>query len=147
MPLHIGFCNLGKGLVERLMGYTYWNVFVTLPRNQPWEGSTKRWLKRCDRYKNRPICGQRQTIAELLEAEQRELLSLLKQRFEAARVKILRADYFSTIGVDGNRYFVPVEYTGRNVTVKQLSAWKFFPGRKDRLLRTLLRQRADHMLP
>lgn len=142
------FLQSGKGTRRTADGiHVLERLRDPFPGINPGKGSTKRWLKRCDRYKNRPICGQRQTIAELLEAEQRELLSLLKQRFEAARVKILRADYFSTIGVDGNRYFVPVEYTGRNVTVKQLSAWKFFPGRKDRLLRTLLRQRADHMLP
>ncbi|WP_323721735.1 Mu transposase domain-containing protein [Acetomicrobium sp.] len=47
---------------------------------------------------------------------------------------------------DGNRYSVPVEYAGRNVTVK-LSAWKFFQGREDRLLRTSLRQGGDHMHP
>ena len=37
MPSHIGFCNLGKGLVEGLMGYAHWNVFVPLPRVDSWE--------------------------------------------------------------------------------------------------------------
>jgi hypothetical protein len=63
------------------------------------------------------------SVAELFEAERRQLLPLPAVPYEAALVKTLKVDHFSTIGIDGNRYSIPVGHAGHHVTVK-LSAFR-----------------------
>jgi transposase len=121
------FCNLGKGnekgLVEGLVGYARRNVFVPLPWVDCWAELNIPLAERCDRYKERHIRGMDLSVAELFEAERRQLLPLPAVPYEAALVKTLKVDHFSTIGIDGNRYSVPVGHTGHHVTAK-LSAFR-----------------------
>ncbi len=121
------FCTLGKGnekgLVEGLVGYARRNVFVPLPWVDCWAELNIPLAERCDRYKERHIRGMDLSVAELFEAERRQLLPLPAVPYEAALVKTLKVDHFSTRGIDGNRYSVPVGHAGRHVTAK-LSAFR-----------------------
>jgi transposase len=121
------FCNIGKGnekgLVEGLVGYARRNVFVPLPRVDCWAELNISLAERCDKYKERYIRGMDLSVAELFEAERKQLLPLPAVPYEAALVKTLKVDHFSTIGIDGNRYSIPVEHVGHHVTVK-LSAFR-----------------------
>jgi len=130
------FCNIGKGnekgLVEGLVGYARRNVFVPLPWVDCWAELNIPLAERCDRYKKRHIRGMNLSVAELFEAERKQLLPLPAVPYEAALVKTLKVDHFSTIGIDGNRYSLPVEHAGRHVTAK-LSAFRleaFYRGKK-----------------
>jgi transposase len=99
------FCNIGKGnekgLVEGLVGYARRNVFVPLPRVDRWAELNIPLAERCDRYKERYLRGMDLSVAELFEAERRQLLPLPAVPYEAALVKTLKVDHFSTIGIDG----------------------------------------------
>ena len=128
------FCNPGKGnekgLVEGLVGYARRSVFVPVPRVDTWDEVNESLARQCTEYSGRRIRGQKHNVAELFEFERKEPLPLPGRSFETARTKTLKADHFSTIGIDGNRYSVPVRYAGRHVTAK-LSAFRlevFFRG-------------------
>ncbi|MFP4482817.1 MAG: IS21 family transposase [Thermovirgaceae bacterium] len=120
------FCNIGKGnekgLVEGLVGYARRTVFVPVPHVDTWNEVNESLAEHCDIYKKRRIRGQKTSVAELFEAEQETLLPLPRRIFETAKVKKVKVDHFSTVGIDGNRYSVPVRHAGRHVTVK-LSAF------------------------
>ena len=130
------FCTIGKGnekgLVEGLVGYARRNVFVPVPWVDCWAGLNIPLAERCNRYKERHIRGMNLSVAELFEAERKLLLPLPAVPYEAALVKTLKVDHFSTIGIDGNRYSLPVEHAGRHVTAK-LSAFRleaFYRGKR-----------------
>ena len=115
-----------------MVGYARRNVFVPLPLVDCWAELNIPLAERCDRYKERHIRGMNLSVAELFEAERKQLLPLPAVPYEAALVKTLKVDHFSTIGIDGNRYSLPVEHAGRHVTAK-LSAFRleaFYRGKK-----------------
>ena len=106
-----------------MVGYARRAVFVPMPQVDCWEELNASLAERCDRYKKRHIRGMDLSVAELFEAERKLLLPLPVMPYEAVLVKTLKVDHFSTIGIDGNRYSVPVEHAGRHVTAK-LSAFR-----------------------
>ena len=82
-----------------MVGYARRAVFVPMPWVDCWEELNASLAERCDRYKKRHIRGMDLSVAELFEAERKLLLPLPVMPYEAALVKTLKVDHFSTIGI------------------------------------------------
>ncbi|NLW55205.1 MAG: hypothetical protein GX050_01055 [Firmicutes bacterium] len=116
------FCNPGevheKGLVENLVGYIRRNVFVPVLRVESWDELNRLLSNHCLKYLNHRIPGRSQTVGEALEVEKKSLLPLPAYRFDYARQILAPVDYYATVKFGRNRYSVPVELAGKQVTVK-----------------------------
>jgi transposase len=116
------FCNPGeaheKGLVENLVGYLRRNVFVPVPRVESWEELNRLLLDHCLKYLEHRIPGRSQTVGEALAVEKKSLLPLPAYRFDYAKQILATVDYYATVKFGRNRYSVPVELAGKQVTVK-----------------------------
>lgn len=116
------FCNPGeaheKGLVENLVGYIRRNVMVPIPHVQSWQELNRLLLDRCLKYLNHQIPGRSQTAGAMFEVEKKSFLPLPGYRFDYARQITAMVDYYATVKFGRNRYSVPVELAGKQVTVK-----------------------------
>lgn len=64
------------------------------------------------------IPGRSQTVGEALAVEKKSLLPLPAYRFDYAKQILATVDYYATVKFGRNRYSVPVELAGKQVTVK-----------------------------
>jgi transposase len=72
----------------------------------------------CLAYQAHKIRGRSKTVGEYFAIERDKLIPLPMQRMEPIRQTIARCNTFSTVCFDTNRYSVPIEYVGKEVTVK-----------------------------
>jgi len=116
------FCNPGKanekGLVEGLVRWFRQNILVPIPRVDSYEELNQLFLERCLAYQAHKIRGRSKTVGEYFAIERDKLIPLPLQRMEPIRQTIARCNTFSTVCFDTNRYSVPIEYVGKEVTVK-----------------------------
>jgi transposase len=125
------FCNPGqaheKGLVEGLIRWFRQNILVPIPRVNTYEELNQLFLERCLAYQAHKIRGRGLTVGEHFAIERDKLMPLPLRRMEPIRQVIARCNTFSTVRFDTNRYSVPVEYVGKEVTVKagvfEVSLW------------------------
>lgn len=122
------FCNPGegheKGLVENLVGYIRRNVLVPIPEVASWEELNQLLLKRCQRYREEHhIRGREMPVHDSYAIEKAALTPLPIRPYEAVKLAEPKVDYFSTTPFDGNRYSVPVKWSGQTVTVKASAFW------------------------
>ena len=118
------FCNPAsgneKGLVEGLVGYMRRNVCVPIPKANNIGDLNQMLLQKCERYLQHQIRGKAASVGEMLAEEQQALYPLPRYAFEPAKRALVRVDRFSTIRFETNNYSVPVDYCGKDVTVKAL---------------------------
>ena len=116
------FCIPGKafvkGLVEGLVRWFRLNILVPIPRVDSYEELSQIFLERCLAYLAHKIRGSSKTVGEYIAIERDKLTPLPLQRMEPIRQAIARSNTFSTVCFDTNRYSVPIEYAGKEVTVK-----------------------------
>jgi hypothetical protein len=116
------FCNPGKGnekgLVENLVGWVQKNLFVPMIKADSYREINEGLIKRCLAYQNHTIRGRSRTVGEMFEIEKSKLTALPKRDMEPIRQVLAKANHFSTVAFDGNRYSVPVKYIGSDITVK-----------------------------
>ncbi len=116
------FCNPGQGneksLVESLVGWARRNILVPVPRVDSFEELNQLLRERCLAYQEHTIQGRSKTIGEYLEVERGKLTSLPLRHMEPISQAIAKCNTFSTVRFDTNRYSVPVEYVGKDITVK-----------------------------
>lgn len=81
----------------------------------------------CLAYQKHTIRGRSKTIGEYFEVERDKLTPLPLRAMEPVRQVIASCNPFATVRFDTNRYSVPVEYVGKDVTVKasvfEISLW------------------------
>jgi len=123
---HYGFsiapCNVGKanekGRVENAVGYVKKNFLsgLDIPDFAAIHPAARHWL---DTIANVRIHGEtRQKPLALFEKERACLSALPANRFDIGTVCQLRASSQFRITIDTNRYSVPAEYAGVNLTLK-----------------------------
>lgn len=116
------FCNIGagheKGLVEGLVGWVRRNILVPIPRVDAMEQLNKEIESRCLKYRQHKIAGRVQTVGEMAKHTRLSLAQLPKYRFDPSKSITARVDSFSTVKFDYNYYSVPVEYAGKEVSIK-----------------------------
>jgi transposase len=128
---HSAFCNPGKGnekgLVEGLVGWSRRNILVPVPHVDSFEELNQLLRQRCLVYQRHTIRGRSKTVGEYFEIERDKLTPLPLRRMEPIRQVIATCNAFSTIRFETNRYSVPVEYVGKDLTVKasvfEVSLW------------------------
>lgn len=116
------FCNPGqgneKGLVESLVGWARRNILVPVPRVDSFEELNHLLRERCLAYQKHTIQGRSKTIGDYFEMEKDKLTSLPLRHMEPISQVVAKCNPFSTVRFDTNRYSVPVEYVGKDITVK-----------------------------
>lgn len=121
------FCNPAsgneKGLVEGLVGYIRRNVCVPIPKAETLEQLNEMLLDKCRKYLKHQIRGKESNVGTLLQQDQLHLYPLPGYAFDPCKRAVGRVDRFSTVRYDTNNYSVPVEYCGREVSVKAGPEW------------------------
>ncbi|MCW2279524.1 IS21 family transposase [Heliophilum fasciatum] len=116
------FCNPAKGNekggVEGLARYVKWHLFTPVP-DFPSIDALNAWLEeRCRLLNSRPRGKEKVSFMERFETERDALLALSSHTFDCCARKEVKVNRFCLVQFDRNQYSVPVEYTGRVVTVK-----------------------------
>ncbi len=155
---HAAFCNPGqgneKGLVEGLVGWARRNILVPVPHVDSYEELNRLLRKRCLAYQTHTIRGRSKTIGEYFKIERDKLTPLPLRRMEPITQVVASCNSFSTVRFETNRYSVPVEYVGKDVTVKagvfEISLW--YRGQQiakhDRIYeRESVKYKLEHYLP
>ena len=110
--------SLPKGAKGRLVRWFRQNILVPVPRVDTYEELNQLFVERGLAYQAHKIRGRSKTVAEYFAIERDKLIPRPLQRMEPIRQAIVRCNTFSTICFDTNRYPVPIEYVGKEVTVK-----------------------------
>jgi transposase len=123
---HYGFkiraCGVGKGnekgRVENAVGYVKKNFLAGLDINDfsAVNPAAKTWLRE---IANVRIHGttHKQPV-ELFATEKPSLRALAAMPYDAATIRMVRANNRFRVALDGNRYSVPSEYAGSQLTLK-----------------------------
>jgi transposase len=116
------FCTSGqgheKGGVEGMVGFVRRNYMVPLPEAESLEELNEKLLDSCRHYGSHTISGREQSVDVLFDQERQSLLSLPRTPFSNIQVHTGKADKYSTVIVDKNRYSVPSRYAGYPVKVQ-----------------------------
>lgn len=115
------FCNPGqgheKGGVEGIVGYARRNYMVPVPKAENLADLNDRFLRQCLAYGDHRMPGREQTVNELYEEEEKHLITLPEVAFSNILTPSGKADKYSTVIIDNNRYSVPTEYVYFQVKV------------------------------
>lgn len=116
------FCNIAsgheKGLVEGLVGWIRRNVLVPIPRVETIDELNQILVERCLKYRTHQISRRAFTVGQMADAERRAFIPLPKYRFDTSRGTTYKVDTFSTVKFDYNYYSVPVNYVGKDISIK-----------------------------
>ncbi len=83
---------------------------VPVPQANSLEDLNRMLLQECLRYGNHRISGKENTVNEMYEQEKKHLLSIPDIKFSNLQTTNGKADKYSTVIIDKNRYSVPTEY-------------------------------------
>ena len=113
------FCNPGsgneKGGVEGLVGFARRNYMVPVPEAESLDELNEKLLADCLSYGSHRIEGREKTVSELFEEERSHLIALPAIGFSNIETLSGKADPYSTVRVDKNRYSVPTHCVGLKV--------------------------------
>ncbi len=96
--------------MEGLVGFARRNYMVPVPEAKNLECLNKKLLQDCQAYGHHRIQGKESSVNEMYEHEKPHLLSLPEIEFSNIQTFNGKADKYSTIILDKNRYSVPTEY-------------------------------------
>jgi transposase len=115
------FCNPGqgheKGGVEGLVGYARRNYMVPVPRAGSLAELNDMLFQQCQAYGEHQIAGREQTVNEFYQEEKNHLIGLPEIAFSNIVTSCGKADKYSTVIIDKNRYSVPTQYAYVKVKV------------------------------
>ena len=116
------FCNPAqgheKGLVEGLVGLVRRNFFVPVPNISSIEELNEKLLEYCEKYRSHKIPGKSMTVGEMAENCKEHWISLPPYRYDTSNTLQVKADEFSLVRFDHNKYSVPYQYSSKTLTVK-----------------------------
>ena len=115
------YCNPGagheKGGVEGLVGFSRRNFLVPVPEVDSFDEINEHLLLQCQAYGQHTISGKDKTVGALFAEERSHLLALPQVPFANEQILSAKADKYSTVIVDKNRYSVPTRLAGRSLRV------------------------------
>ncbi len=143
-----------QGRVENLVGYMRRNYFVPEPRVASFEELNQMLMMRLEEDDRRPSPGKPVTIGEAWNEEKANLLPMPAFPYRCCVSRPVKANHYSMVSFDNNRYSVPVEYQDGKL-VLHAYAWEIKIGCGDRVIATHLRRyekgqdvmEIDHYLP
>jgi len=116
------FCNPAqgheKGLVEGLVGLVRRNFFVPVPNISTIEELNTKLLEYCSMYRDHKISGKSMTVGEMAESCKERWIPLPPYRYDTSNTIQVKADDFSLVRFDHNKYSVPYQYSSKTITVK-----------------------------
>lgn len=116
------FCNPGqgheKGGVEGLVGFARRNFLVPVPRVDSIEELNEQLMEECMVYGSHVISGRQHSVSELFEHEKTHLIDLPQAPYANDIPLDGKADHYSTVVLDKNRYSVPTRYAGFRVRTR-----------------------------
>lgn len=118
------FCNIAsgneKGLVEGLVGFSRRNFCVPLPKVDSVEELNFLLRDRCQEYLNHKVQGKSADVGTLFKEEQHMFYPLPPYRYDPAKRAEAKVSRYSTVRYDTNSYSVPIQFCGKQVSVKAL---------------------------
>lgn len=119
------FCNVAsgheKGGVEGAVGYARRNYMVPIPKTSSLDELNEKILNDCVSHGNHKIKNRNGTVDELFDQEKKGLRALPAGEFCNVEIADSKADKYSTVIVDKNRYSVPTRYAQLKVKVLQFA--------------------------
>ena len=116
------FCNPAqgheKGLVEGLVGLVRRNAFVPMPNVSTLEELNEKLLEYCIKYRSHKIPGKSMTVGEMADNCRDKWIPLPPYRYDTSNTLQVKADDFSLVRFDHNKYSVPYQYSSKTITVK-----------------------------
>jgi len=116
------FCGPGKGNekggVEGEVKYSRHEVLSPIPEIDGRDDLQRLYNEWMERDVRRRIRGRDQTIGEMWDVESGELIELPACRFDPSQVKFAKVSNRSWVQLGTNFYSVPVEWAGREVSIK-----------------------------
>lgn len=144
-----------QGRVENLVGYMRRNYFVPIPEVESFEELNRILLERLKEDDGRISPGKQVTIGEAWAEEKKKLLPLPRFPHRCCISLPVKANRFSLVNFDNNRYSIPVEYGMRSKLTLHAYAWKVEIACSDRIIATHQRSyekgkdilKVEHYLP
>ncbi len=116
------YCTPGqgheKGGVESDVGYVRRNFLTPVPKVGSFAELNEHLRQECQQDTQRRMRGEEQTIAELWEVEKAQLLPLAITDYPACASRPVKANPYSQVTFETNRYSVPTEYVGRQLVLR-----------------------------
>jgi transposase len=113
------FCNPDspneKGNVENKVGYLRRNYLLPPPMIRDLKAFNLNLLEQCTQDLQREHYVKKELISDLFAAEQEALIPLPRERFKVFFLEKVRADKYSFVRYDNNRYSTSPEYAGREL--------------------------------
>lgn len=106
-----------QGRVENLVGYARRNFLVPIPRVSSYEELNQVLLERLGEEDRHQVPGEALTIGGLWEQERSKLLPLPRYPYPCCVTRPVRANAYSLVAFDSNRYSVPVERAHLKLTL------------------------------
>jgi len=107
-----------KGGVESDVGYAQRNFFSPIPRVNSYAELNQYLLECCLNDVDRHIRGQAAPVADLWKLDQLQLLPLPKKDYLACVTRPVKANPYSQVVFETNRYSVPSTYTGKQLVLR-----------------------------
>jgi transposase len=107
-----------KGGVESDVGYAQRNFFSPLPRVNSYEELNQLLLTRCQQDVERHVRGQDAPVSELWQVEKGKFLTLPRQDYPACQTRPVKANPYSQVVFETNRYSVPAVYAGKQLVLR-----------------------------
>ena len=107
-----------KGGVESDVGYAQRNFFSPLPRVNDYAELNQQLLERCKQDVARHVRGKEAPVFELWEIDKVHLLPLPKQDYPACETRPVKANSYSQVVFETNRYSVPHTYAGKQLVLR-----------------------------
>jgi len=116
------YCNPAqgheKGGVENDVGYAQRNFFSPIPNVANYEELNQLLLERCKNDIHRHVRGQDMPVAELWELEKAHLLPMPKKDYPACETRPVKANTYSQVVFEMNRYSVPHIYAEKQLVLR-----------------------------
>jgi transposase len=107
-----------KGGVESDVGYSQRNFFSPLLRVKDYGELNQLLLERCKQDVDRHIRGQEAPVSGLWEVEKVKLLALPREDYPACETRPVKANPYSQVVFETNRYSVPGNYAGKQLVLR-----------------------------
>lgn len=107
-----------KGGVESDVGYVQRNFMAPIPQVSSYAELNTALQEACLQNVQRHVRGQAPNVAALWEAEKAALLPLPPRDYPACRSYPVKANGYSQVALDTNRYSIPVAYQARQLVLE-----------------------------
>ena len=104
--------------MESDVGYAQRNFFAPFLRINSFDELNQILLECCQNDLDRHVRGQKDPVADLAEVDKAQLIPLPKQDYLACVTRPVKANPYSQVVYETNRYSVPASYAGKQLVLR-----------------------------